>query len=394
MAIVLTLNAGSSSVKFSVYTPIPVGLEPLAAGQVEGLGAKAHFAVKTAAGERHEHYFEDCTGPADHGVAIRAILDWLQTRYSEQPVVAVGHRVVHGGVEFVQPVALDDNVMTQLERLVPLAPLHQPHNLAGVRAALAALPHALQVACFDTAFHRTHSYVADTFALPRNYYDQGIRRYGFHGLSYEFIVRQLRQQEPELAQGRVIVAHLGNGASMCAIRDGKSVASTMGFTALDGMPMGTRCGQIDPGVLLYLLTHYGMSAEQITDLLYKNSGLKGLSGLSQDVRELEAANTQAARDALAYFTDRGRREIGGLAASIGGLDALVLTGGIGEHAANVREALLHDMGWLGIQLDAQANRAGQTVISLPNSPVKVLVMATDEERMLAEHAARVAGILH
>jgi len=298
----------------------------------------------------------------------------------------VSHRVVHGGVTLTDPVRVDDALLAQLAQLVPLAPLHQPHNLAGIRAAQAAFPDTPQIACFDTAFHRSHPFVADTFALPRHFYDEGIRRYGFHGLSYEFIARRLRELDPLRAQGRVIVAHLGNGASMCAMMDGRSVASTMGFTALDGLPMGTRCGQLDPGVLLYLMSEKGMDARAISDLLYKESGLKGLSGESHDVRTLEASSRPAARDALAYFTDRGRREIGGLAACLGGIDALVLTGGIGENAARVRSAMLNDMEWMGIAIDHEANLRHEPVISQPGSRVQVRVMATDEERMLAEHA--------
>jgi acetate kinase len=287
---------------------------------------------------------------------------------------------------------IDDVLLTALERLVPLAPLHQPHNLAGIRAARNAFPGARQVACFDTSFHRSHPFVADTFALPRSYYDEGIRRYGFHGLSYEFIARRLRAGHPALAQGRVIVAHLGNGASMCAMQDGRSVASTMGFTALDGLPMGTRCGQLDPGVLLYLMTEKGMDAAAISNLLYSQAGLKGISGLSHDVRVLQASDEPAARDALSYFADRGRREIGGLAACLGGLDAVVLTGGIGENAAQVRALMLADLQWMGIDIDAEANQRNATVISSPASRVQILVLKTDEERMLAEHAGELMAL--
>ncbi len=254
-------------------------------------------------------------------------------------------------------------ILRQLRAFEPLAPLHQPFNLAGVEAAVAAFPNAAQVACFDTAFHRQHPYIADTFALPRIYYDEGVRRYGFHGLSYEFITRILRHEEPVLARGKVIVAHLGNGASLCAIDAGKSLASTMGFTALDGVPMGTRCGQLDPGVVLYLMSEKKMSAIEITDLLYKNSGLKGMSGISNDVRDLEASNQQSAKDAIDYFVSRVRREIGGLAAVLGGLDCIVLTGGIGENAVNIRHAILRDMEWFGVQIDQAANARNERVIS-------------------------------
>jgi len=299
---------------------------------------------------------------------------------------------VHGGPDHLAPALIDDVLLTALERLAPLAPLHQPHNLAGIRAARNAFPGARQVACFDTSFHRSHPFVADTFALPRSYYDEGIRRYGFHGLSYEFIARRLRAGHPALAQGRVIVAHLGNGASMCAMQDGRSVASTMGFTALDGLPMGTRCGQLDPGVLLYLMTEKGMDAAAISNLLYSQAGLKGISGLSHDVRVLQASDEPAARDALSYFADRGRREIGGLAACLGGLDAVVLTGGIGENAAQVRALMLADLQWMGIDIDAEANQRNATVISSPASRVQILVLKTDEERMLAEHAGELMAL--
>ena len=383
-AVILTLNAGSSSVKFAAYGATPA-LEWLASGQIEGLGEQARFSVKTADASATQHT-PALDGPADHGAAVRAILQWLQQAQAGRPVAAVSHRVVHGGVALTEPVAVDDALLAQLDRLVPLAPLHQPHNLAGVRAAREAFPGTPQIACFDTAFHRSHPFVADTFALPRHCYDEGIRRYGFHGLSYEFIARRLRELDPALARGRVIVAHLGNGASMCAMQDGRSIASTMGFTALDGLPMGTRCGQLDPGVLLYLMSEKGMDAAAISDLLYKNAGLKGLSGESHDVRTLEASTNPAAREALAYFTDRGRREIGGLASCLGGIDGLVLTGGIGENAVRVRSAMLTDMEWMGIAIDHEANQRHETVISTPASRVRVLVLKTDEERMLAEHA--------
>lgn len=383
-AVLLTINAGSSSVKFAAYGAAPA-LDRLASGQVEGLGEAARFSVKCAEGAETSHALDPHV-PADHTTAMHAILGWLQHAQAGRTVAAVSHRVVHGGVALTDPVVVDDALLAHLERLVPLAPLHQPHNLAGIRAAREAFPGAPQVACFDTAFHRSHPFVADTFALPRRYYDEGIRRYGFHGLSYEFIARRLRELDPALAQGRVIVAHLGNGASMCAMLNGRSVASTMGFTALDGLPMGTRCGQLDPGVLLYLMSEKHMDASAISDLLYRNAGLRGLSGESHDVRTLETSPNQSARDALAYFADRGRREIGGLASCLGGIDALVMTGGIGENAARVRSAMLTDMEWMGITLDHPANRRNESVISTRASRVRVLVLKTNEERMLAEHA--------
>jgi len=387
MSLLLTLNAGSSSIKFGVFAPRDGGLDRLASGLVEGLGGAARFSAK-AAGAADQR---ELAAGADHQQAMDAVLDWLGATFPGQPVDAVSHRVVHGGARFAEPVQVDEQVFEQLREFVPLAPLHQPHNLAGIAAAAKAFASAPQVACFDTSFHRSHPFVADTFALPRAYYEQGIRRYGFHGLSYEFIARQLRQAHPDLYAGRVVVAHLGNGASMCALRGGRSVASTMGFTALDGLPMGTRCGQIDPGVLLYLIGERGMSLDAVTKLLYQQSGLKGMSGISNDVRELLASDQPGARDALDYFVDQCRREIAGLAASAGGIDALVLTGGIGENAVEVRARMLRGMGWLGIELDEAANQAGVSEISLPTSAVRVLVLRTDEERMLAEHALEIVG---
>jgi acetate kinase len=384
--LLLTLNAGSSSLKFAVFAAAPE-LPLRASGQIQGLGARGSFSAKAPdVGQGFEDFQVDL-GPVGHAQAVHAILRWLAQTGAHTQVVAVSHRVVHGGADHAQPARADDALLVDLERLVPLAPLHQPHNLAGIRAARSAFPGAQQIACFDTAFHRTHPFVADTFALPRSFYDEGVRRYGFHGLSYEFIARRLRSHDPVLARGRVIVAHLGNGASMCAMRDGRSVASTMGFTALDGLPMGTRCGQLDPGVVLYLMNEKGMTPAAIGDLLYQNAGLKGISGLSHDVRDLLASPSPAAQDALTYFADRARREIGGLAASLGGLDALVLTGGIGENAAAVRAMMLDEMQWMGVDIDPHANQQNAMVISQPGSPVRVLVFKTDEERMLAEHAA-------
>jgi len=385
--LILTLNVGTSSVKFAAFSHGAAGLESLAAGQIEGLGAAATFAAKTASGETSAFAFDETHGRVDHHVAIEAVVRWLKQAGFDHNVAAVGHRIVHGGPDLSEPTRIDDAVLAVLRRFIPLAPLHQPHNLAGVAAARALLPGTPQIACFDTAFHRSHAYTADTFALPRAYYDEGVRRYGFHGLSYEFIARRLRAIAPAAAAGRAIVAHLGNGASICAIRDGRAVDSTLGFTALDGLPMGTRCGQIDPGVLLYLMTEKGMSASAVSDLLYKNSGLKGMSGLSHDMRVLEASDSPAARDAIAYFVARIRREIGSMAAALGGVDAIVFTAGIGEHAWRVREAALTGMEWLGVRLDVEANRDNSPVVSAADSAVPVFVIPTDEERMIAEHTA-------
>ena len=392
-SVILTLNAGSSSLKFAAFALVN-GAEPseLASGQIEGIGATAQGSVTTATGEKSGLTFDPSARAIDHHAAMGAILGWLRKAGYDSSVVAVGHRVVHGGPDLVEPKLIDESVITALKRLIPLAPLHEPHNLAGILAAMKAFPSTPQVACFDTAFHRSHPFVHDTYALPRSYYDQGVRRYGFHGLSYEFITRKLRKIAPEIARKDVIIAHLGNGASMCAVRDGRAVASTMGFTALDGLAMGTRCGQLDPGVALYLLTEKKMSADAISDLLWKNSGLKGMSGISQDMRELEASDSPAARDAIAYFVSRIRRELGALAATVSGADAVVFTAGIGEHSWKVREAALKDMEWMGIHLDAEANRANAEIISARHSPTVVYVIPTNEELMIAEHTARTAGV--
>lgn len=381
MSLVLTLNAGSSSLKFALFDA--GDLSTLARGQFDGLGGEgARFDVALQGQPKHR----DALAASSAAEALEALIGWLQAHFPGRRVDAVSHRVVHGGPDGIAPVRVDAETFAKLSRLIPLAPLHQPHNLKGIEAAQSAFGDAVQVACFDTAFHRTHSYISDTFALPHDWYDKGVRRYGFHGLSYEYIAHALAQNYPDLYAKRVIVAHLGNGASMCALREGRSVASTMGFTALDGLPMGTRCGQIDPGVLLYLMTEGGMDAEALTHLLYHDAGLKGLSGKTNDVRALLADDHPQSRAALGYFADQCRRAIGGLAASIGGLDALVFSGGIGENAAPVRQDILHDMTWLGIHLDSEANHAGRTEISLAHSPVKVLVLPTDEEQMLARHA--------
>jgi acetate kinase len=391
--IVLTLNAGSSSLKFAAFAVLDgAELSQLASGQIEGIGATSKGAVKTMAGEKTDLMIDPKAGRADHRAAMHAILDWLGKAGYDSGVVAAGHRVVHGGPLLTEPTLIDASVLETLRKLIPLAPLHEPHNIAGIEAAMEAFPSLPQVACFDTAFHRSHPFVSDTFALPRSYYDEGVRRYGFHGLSYEYITQQLFNIAPQIAREDVIVAHLGNGASMCAIKNGRSIASTMGFTALDGLPMGTRCGQLDPGVLLYLLSEKKMTADAISDLLYKNSGLKGMSGISQDMRELEASDSPAARDAIDYFVYRIRRELAGLAASVEGVEGLVFTGGIGEHSWRTREAVLTGMEWMGVQLDAEANRSGAQIVSAKTSPTMVFVIPTDEERMIAQHTVRTAGV--
>ena len=380
----LVLNAGSSSLKFAAYEVEGGVPHPLCHGQVERLGAAPRFVAKGADGAvLAEKRWEGGGAPRQHAGALAAILEWLPAVLGGRAPIAIGHRVVHGGAEHAGPVRIDLHVLEELRELVPLAPLHQPHNLAGIAAAAKHFRGVPQIACFDTAFHRTQPEVAERFALPDRFFQEGIRRYGFHGLSYEYIARRIAAEDPALGAGRLVVAHLGNGASLCAIQGGRSQASSMGFTALDGVPMGTRCGQLDPGVVLHLLDTLGMSTAEVTKLLYQESGLKGLSGLSQDVREIEAAGGEAAERALGHFAYRIRREVAALATTMGGLDALVFTAGIGENAAGVRARICEGLGFLGIALDARAN--AQNAAEIGTGPVRVLVRRTDEERMIAEH---------
>ncbi len=376
MSAILTLNAGSSSIKFAVYHNADEP-ELLQAGQVENLGPVARLVMKGA--ETSE------IGPADHAVAVRAILTAVAPVLGGREVTGVGHRIVHGGKAFGSPVRLDDTVVEQLEALVPLAPLHQPHNLAAVRAARTAFPDAVQIGCFDTGFHRGHPFVNDTFALPRKYYEEGVRRYGFHGLSYDYITGVLERDYSELAQGRVVIAHLGNGASMCAVKNGKSIGSTMGFSALDGLPMGTRCGQLDPGVLLFLMDQ-GMSSTEIARMLYRESGLKGLSEISHDMRTLLASDDQRAKEAIEYYVFRIRRELGAMTAILGGLDAVVFCGGIGENSHDIRAMVMDGMGYLGLEIDASSNVSGKVEIGA--GPVRIMAIKTDEERVIARAVAK------
>lgn len=385
---VLTLNAGSSSLKFALYRLGGGDAELVASGQVERIGSDGILRARGAAGEGLAGRGLGAGEAADHASAVRAVLAFLKETFPEAEVAIVGHRIVHGGPDFDAPVLLDDAVVERLARLAPLAPLHQPHNLAGVEAARRAFPDVPQVGCFDTAFHRNHPFVNDVFALPRAYYEKGVRRYGFHGLSYEYVSGALAERAPLLHAGRAVVAHLGNGASMCALLGGRSVASTMGSSALDGLPMGTRCGQLDPGVVLYLMQQEGMTADEVADLLYHRSGLLGLSGLSNDMRTLEAAGTREAAEAIDYFVFPIRRELGALAAALGGLDALVFTGGIGEHSRLVRERVCEGLGWIGIELDRGRNAENRLAISTDASRVRVLVIPTDEERVIARACAR------
>ncbi len=378
---IVTLNAGSSSIKFALFDQRAGRPLAHARGLAETVGTGRHLRITLADGAvaREQSWTSDAPFHAD---ALARLLAW---HGDDAAVAAVGHRVVHGGIAHTGPALVDAALIDELTALAPLAPLHQPHNLAAITAAAEIWPDVPQIACFDTSFHRHHPWVNDTFALPRALYEQGVRRYGFHGLSYEYITTRLADLVPSLAKTRVVIAHLGNGASMCAIRDAASLASSMGFTALDGLPMGTRCGQLDPGVVLYLLQHRGMSADAITDLLYRRSGLLGLSGLSSDMRELLASAAPHAAEAIEYFVFRIRRELGGLAAALEGLDLVVFCGGIGENAWQIRERVLAGMGWLGIELDPTANRAGAQTISTPGSAVRAMVIPTDEDAMIAAH---------
>jgi acetate kinase len=390
--ILLTFNAGSSSLKFAAFDAGGGQIRHIADGQVEGIGATAKGSARRGTDEESAFKIDPADGKVDHEDAMRAILGWLDSVGYTKGIVAVGHRVVHGGPDLAEPMLVDDATLAKLRKFIPLAPLHQPHNLAGIVAARAAFPGRPQVACFDTSFHRSHPFVSDTFALPRSYYEEGVRRYGFHGLSYEYITRRLFKMAPQIAREDVVVAHLGNGASMCVISNGRSMASTMGFTALDGLPMGTRCGQLDPGVLIYLMTEKKMDAEAISDLLYKKSGLKGMSGVSQDMRELEASDSEGAREAIDYFVYRIRRELAGLAACVDGVEGIVFTGGIGEHSALIRKSVLTGLTWMGVDLDEEANAASAEIISARTSPTMVFVIPTDEEQMIAEHTAKVAKV--
>ncbi len=380
-AVILVLNSGSSSIKFTLYEGRDVQLD----GQVSGLGTAPRMELTSRRSGAPVNRPLPGDSGRSHAAALGAMLPILEEEADGRAIDAVGHRVVHGGVSFAEPVRVTPAVLEDLKALQPLAPLHQPHNIAGIEAAHGAFPEALQVACFDTAFHRKHPWVNDTFALPRHLYDQGVRRYGFHGLSYEYICSHLKQTAPEIHAGRLVVAHLGNGASMCAIRHGQSIGSTMGFTALDGLPMGTRCGQLDPGVVLYLLTTGKMSPQEISDLLYKESGLKGLSGISQDMRTLTESDDPRAAEAIDYFVFRIRRELGGMASVLNGLDTLVFTGGIGENAALVRDKVCADQSWLGLAIDAEKNAGDGRDITAQGSRVRVMVIPTNEEEMIRRH---------
>ncbi|MET4275909.1 MULTISPECIES: acetate/propionate family kinase [unclassified Bradyrhizobium] len=385
MDTILVVNAGSSSVKFQVYSIEGDGiLRRQLKGQMDGIGSRPRLRASGSTGDP----LADRAYPIEAVPDVPAAMDiagaWLRDEMRIHPI-AVGHRVVHGGPDYDRPILVDHGVVTRLERFISLAPLHQPHNLAPIRSILANFPELPQVACFDTAFHRTHSAVADHYAIPHQLYAEGVRRYGFHGLSYEYIAKTLPKVAPKIANGRVIVAHLGSGASMCALSAGQSVESTMGFTALDGLPMGTRPGQVDPGVVLYLISEKGMSASNVQNFLYRDCGLKGLSGVSNDMRELESSEDPRARLAIEYFSYRIGLNAGMLAAALQGLDAFVFTAGIGENSATIRAHVVRQLAWLGVTLSAAENLRDAQLISGSDSRIPVYVVPTDEELMIAQH---------
>jgi acetate kinase len=387
---ILVVNAGSSSVKFQVFTIEREGPRRLIKGQVSGVGIRPRMRAEGVDGKS---LIEQAYSPEqvpDVAAALRTAGAWLRDARNLEPV-AVGHRVVHGGPQYHKPMLIDAEVLDRLESYVPLAPLHQPNNLAPIRALLSQYPGLPQIACFDTAFHRGHDPVVDHYALPEYLYRDGVRRYGFHGLSYEYVASRLRSIAPAIAAGRVIVGHLGSGASMCALANGRSIESTMGFTALDGLPMGTRSGQIDPGVVLYLIEQAKMSSEEVRSLLYGSSGLIGLSGLSSDVRELEKSANPRAHFALDHFAYRVGLYAGQLAAALGGVDAFVFTAGIGENSAAMRSRIVERLGWLGAILDPEANKAGNLAIAKPASRIGLFIIPTDEELMIARHTLALLG---
>jgi acetate kinase len=385
---ILVLNSGSSSIKFSIFTcgDKPDALELLYKGFIEGIGTKPRFSASDADGNvlNDNDLHPDDSDTFDHESALSLLGEWIEKNVTGLKLVAAGHRVVHGGVLFSMPVLINPTIVGQLEELIPLAPLHQPHNLTAIKVLLKLKPDMPQVACFDTAFHQTQPHIARTFALPRRMTEEGIKRYGFHGLSYEYIAGVLPDYMGDAAYGRVVVAHLGNGASMCAIKDGKSTATTMGFTALDGLPMGTRSGTLDPGILLYLLSEKAMDFSGLNDLLYYKSGLLGVSGISSDMRELLNSDNPRAQEAVDLFVYRIGRELGSLTAALGGLDILVFTAGIGENAAPVRAKVCEQARWLGVRLEESANLKGGPRISRDDSEVSVWVIPTDEEKIIAQ----------
>ena len=390
---VLTFNAGSSSIKFSLFElPEPDRLTLAFKGEVEGINSAPHFFVHAATGDVLAERRWAGSQP-DFRSLLEMVIGWTENYLGNDRLIAVGHRVVHGGPDHDRPELVTPDLLAALDRLTPLAPLHVPHNLAPIRAIALARPKLAQVACFDTAFHHTMPIVATRFALPREYEAAGVRRYGFHGLSYEYIARQLREIAPGVARGRVIAAHLGNGASVCAMQDGRSIDTSMGFTALDGLVMGTRCGSIDPGVVLYLEQERGLSPKQVEDILYRRSGLLGVSGgISGDMRTLLASNDLHAKEAIDLFVYHIAREIGALTSSLGGLNGLVFTAGIGEHAPEVRARACALLKWLGAEIDPEANERNAALISSRGSRISIHVIPTDEEAMIAQHTLETIGV--
>ncbi|MCC6608978.1 MAG: acetate/propionate family kinase [Burkholderiales bacterium] len=387
----LVVNAGSSSIKFSLYIAHAESLGLAVRGQVEGLFTSPHFAAKNDAGAVVSEKAWGEGAKLGHAGALDHIAGFIRGELAEHRVVGVGHRVVHGGLEYTRPVRVNADVVAALEKFIPLAPLHQPHNLTPIRLLLERQPGLAQVACFDTSFHRTNPEIAQRFALPAELHDAGVRRYGFHGLSYEYIASVLPQHDAQAARGKTIVLHLGNGASMCAIEACASIASTMGFTAVDGLPMGTRTGALDPGVILYLMDQRGMDARAIEKLIYNQSGLLGVSGISSDMRTLLASADPRAKTAIDLYCYRIRRELGSLAAALGGLDAIVFTAGIGENSAEIRARVCRDAAWLGVELDSAANARGGPRISAAASRVSAWAIPTNEELMIARHTRNLLG---
>ncbi len=387
----LVLNAGSSSLKFCVYRRSEAASWSLEArGQIEGIGTSPRWSAKGPAGEPLIDQRLDAS-VSDGRSALDTLVAWIRSRYEGARVIGVGHRVVHGGARFTGPVIVTPPILEELRALVPLAPLHQPHNLAAIVAVDELLPGVRQVACFDTSFHRGQPAVAELIPLPREIRDSGVQRYGFHGLSYEYIASVLPKVAPEIASGRVLVAHLGSGASLCAMRNGRSLDSTLGFTALDGLCMGTRPGAVDPGVILHLFQGLGLSAREVEEMLYKRSGLLGISGISNDMRDLLASNEPAARLAVDYFVYRAAKEIGALAAVLRGIDGLIFTAGIGENSAEIRRRIAEASAWLGIEIDPAANEGGGPRISKAGSKVSAWVIPTNEELMIARHTGSLLG---
>jgi acetate kinase len=386
---IIVINAGSSSLKFSLFVVRGGALALDVRGQIEGLDTAPRFVAKDSSGRTVAERSWGKGEKLDHNGAVEYLRGYLRGQLGDDRLIGVGHRVVHGGLEYTEPVLVDGELLQALERFIPLAPLHQPHNLAPISALLERAPELPQVACFDTAFHRTNPDLVQRFALPVELHEAGVRRYGFHGLSYEYIASALPRVDAKAAAGKTIVLHLGNGSSMCAMEAGRSVASTMGFTAVDGLPMGTRCGAIDPGVILYLMDERKLTVRAIERLIYHESGLLGLSGISSDMRVLLQSPDPRARLAVDVYLYRIRRELGSLAGALGGLDALVFTAGIGENAIAIRERACRDAEWLGLTLDTVANSAGGPRISAPGSRVSAWVMPTDEELMIAWHTRRV-----